>query len=173
MITFEPCTSAITTITARGSYTNCSRRGLVVTAALYVSRTICKQAKSVQNVKQLARDPSSIQGQQRGDLTYAVTKPGRCGGANIDTLAVDLLLITSLAMVVTPSARPAYLPGSVCKRVFTTSSGMTVRCVDVQPTAPHAAKSSKSIAVRLRSCAKCPKGCKQLVPSTCDSAMRD
>lgn len=60
--------------------------------------------------------------------------------------------LTSLAMVVTPSVRPAYLPGSVCKRVFTTSSGMTVRWVDVHPTAPHAAKSAKSTAVRLRSC---------------------
>lgn len=60
--------------------------------------------------------------------------------------------LTSLAIVVTPSVRPVYLPGSVCKRVFTTSSGMTVRWVVVHPTAPHAAKSAKSTAVSLRSC---------------------
>ena len=49
---------------------------------------------------------------------------------------------SSEAIVVTPSTKPLYRPGRVCSRVFTTSSGVTVRWVSAHPKPPLAANSA-------------------------------
>ena len=53
--------------------------------------------------------------------------------------------VPSRRIVLNASPKPAYWPGRVWMRVFTTSSGTTTACVSAQPRAPLSANRPNSL----------------------------